>query len=366
MKYLIINVLFLTIFIFWGCDKAGHAIAQVKASLGDFRNSPIAGKIRGRTFKPDRVLLENNILTIRQGKEFFPDLEVQIFLQGIEKGAIPEGRSFTVNTDGPINYTIFVKWKEEGKDLPEQKMTSNGYSLKLSFGKEEIKGELPGKIILSMPALSTEINGSFSTTIEGYRIINGQVDISSDSNQTLDEVALLYLRSKHKGKNIRIESQRDGFFAKLPDSRKWGYKDILYVVDEKTQVRTKLLFINNENIWKFHQELQPTQIHQAHPVFTPDSNEHSDMISFAVAQRAERDVNGLFLGKNVYEAKIDYGYNNMSGYATADFYFKIDGVEGNKARRYLLQLLNDHQWQVTRELGDNENVDLATGKAGGT
>lgn len=357
------SALFLAIFVLMGCNKTEQAIAQVKASIGDMSNRPLAGKVHGKKFTPEKVLLDNSILTIRQGKEFFPELEVIIFLQGIEKGAIPEGKLFTVNTDNKRHYSIFVKWKEEGKELPEQEITANGYSLKLSFGKEQTKGILPGKISLSMPGkLDTEINGSFLTHIEGYRIINGHVDLTSNSNETLDEVALLYLKKKHSGKEVRIDNQRDGFLANLPDSRKWGYKDISYVVGEKGHIRTKLLFVKDANVWKIHQELQPILIHQAHPVYAPDPNEHSDMISFAVAQRGEKDVNGLFPGKPVYGTDINYAYNNMSGFATADFSFKIDGIEGAKPKRYLLRLINDHQWQISRELGDNEKVDLLTGK----
>lgn len=356
-------LLLLTICPFLGTEKTYHAVAQLKAPLADIRNTPVAGTVHGRRFTPDKVTLENGVLTIRQGKDFFADLEVQIFLQDLEKGAVPEGKSITITSDDGISQGIFVKWREKGKEIPEVAHTWNGYTLRLSFGKEETKGVLPGKIFLSLPGkLDTELQGHFSAQIEGYRLVNGEVDLTSDSNETLDEVALRYLKKKHPGKEISIDSQRDSFYAKLPDSRKWGHKDLSYVL-EKRPTRTKLLFVKESNVWKIHQELSPNLIHQAHPVFPPNPTEHSDIISFAVAQRAEKDVNAEFPGKSVHGTDIDYGYDNMSGFATVDFSFKINDFQKPMTKRYLLRLVGEYDWEVSRELGPNEQVNLQTGRS---
>src|SRR5687767_5867756 len=47
-------------------DPAKHAIP----------NAPASGRLRGKPFTPDRVELEGNKLAIRQGKDFFADLEI--------------------------------------------------------------------------------------------------------------------------------------------------------------------------------------------------------------------------------------------------------------------------------------------------
>src|SRR5262245_65433827 len=39
----------------------------------------VTGRLAGKTFTPDRVELEGDRLTFRQGKDFFPDLSIEIF-----------------------------------------------------------------------------------------------------------------------------------------------------------------------------------------------------------------------------------------------------------------------------------------------
>ena len=322
------------------------------------------GKFNGRTVVPETASLENGVLTLRQGKEFLPDLEVRICVHGVQKGAVPIGKSIVIKPDDRTQQLIFIIWREEGKETPETTSVWDGYTLNLSFAPKEAEGVLRGKIHLSLRGkVDVELKGSFSAQIEGFRVINGEVDLTSDSSETLDEVALRYLKKKHGANNIHIDSQRDSFYARiLPDSRKWGHKDISYVVEGRRPIRTKLLFVKESNIWKIHQELPPNLIHQAHPVFAPDPVEHSDLITFAAAQRAEKDVAAQFPGKPVHGADIDYAYDNMSGFATADFEFNVDGVEKRLTKRYLLRLVSDYDWKVSRELGANEQVNLQTGK----
>jgi len=112
---------------------------------------PAAGRLRGKPFTPDRVELEGNKLTFRQGKDFFADLEVDIFLH-LEAGKPASGHKLVVRpaqkwTDGIPSLHVSAR---EGDNLPDTKFVNDDYALTLELGQPD-KGKIPGKIYLSLP-----------------------------------------------------------------------------------------------------------------------------------------------------------------------------------------------------------------------
>ena len=110
----------------------------------------LAGKIHGQDFVCEKAKLENGILTLRQGKDFFADREVMIFLFP-KPGESLEEKTFDIgkNNNGTTPH-VWLKWKEPGKNLPEQKAYTSGYTMRLEFGTIT-DGMLPGKIRVSLP-----------------------------------------------------------------------------------------------------------------------------------------------------------------------------------------------------------------------
>jgi hypothetical protein len=113
---------------------------------------PAAGRLSGKTFTPDRVELHGRTLTLRQGKDFFADLEVAIDLRGDDKTP-PTPVKLTVRPD--------QKWTDrtvpslatkvrDGQSLPKTEFIRDGYALTLELGGRD-KGEVPGKIYLCLP-----------------------------------------------------------------------------------------------------------------------------------------------------------------------------------------------------------------------
>jgi hypothetical protein len=112
--------------------------------------TPASGRLAGKPFTPDRVELEGDQLIFRQGKDFFPDLSVEIFLG--EKTKPSEGVKLMVR---PAQ-----KWSDNvpslhvsaltGKGVPDTKFVSEGYALTLELGKAD-KGKSAGKIYLCLP-----------------------------------------------------------------------------------------------------------------------------------------------------------------------------------------------------------------------
>lgn len=109
-----------------------------------------SGKIHGQPFRVETAKVENSILTLRQGKDFFPDRAVSIFMF-LKKGEALEGRTFNISGDHGFGAPhIHMKWRDKGKKAPETKIFMKEYAMRLQF-KEKENGVLPGEIFLALP-----------------------------------------------------------------------------------------------------------------------------------------------------------------------------------------------------------------------
>jgi uncharacterized membrane protein YjgN (DUF898 family) len=124
----------------WTMDLRRAAIPVTAAS----------GKIHGQPFRVQAAKVENNILTLRQGRDFFPDRAVTIFMF-LKKGETLEGRTFNISTDHGFGAPhIHMKWRDGGKKAPETKIFMKEYAMRLQF-QEKKNGSLPGEIFLALP-----------------------------------------------------------------------------------------------------------------------------------------------------------------------------------------------------------------------
>jgi tetratricopeptide (TPR) repeat protein len=125
-----------------------------------------SGKLHGRDFTVENAKIENGILSLRQGEDFFADNEVMIFLF-LKEGETLDGKTYNVSSDHGFGVPhIHMKWRPEGKDLPETEMFMKDYAMRLELGKrgDEV---LPGKIYLSLPDdLKSFVAGTFKADIK--------------------------------------------------------------------------------------------------------------------------------------------------------------------------------------------------------
>ncbi len=114
-------------------------------------DAPVAGKIHGQPFKLEKVQLQGNVLELRQGKDFFPDLALNIFLT-VKDGESLEGKTIRVtNKDGFRSPQIHKQYRAKpGEGLPETEFITEKYAMLLQFGKAQ-NGALVGKIFVSLP-----------------------------------------------------------------------------------------------------------------------------------------------------------------------------------------------------------------------
>jgi hypothetical protein len=160
-----------------GSNKASPTLAVNQQGLPDiapgtwtmafdqlrFPATLAAGKIHNQSFAPDKILLEDGILVFRQGKDFFADLEVKIFLF-LKSGEVPEKKSYTITADSPLgNPHIQIAWKEG--TLPKTQFIIDKYVMKLEFDGPA-HAQLPGRVYLCLPdASKSYLAGTFAADV---------------------------------------------------------------------------------------------------------------------------------------------------------------------------------------------------------
>ena len=142
----------------------------------------VSGKIHGEEFVLGAAELQDGILTLRQGEDFFPDLALTIFLF-LKEGETVEGKKFKITPKtGFGSPHVHVKWREKkGEGMPETEMLMDGYAMVLEFGKKEA-GRIPGRIYACLSDKSRSlVAGTFTivmadeTTEPGTGEIGGKI-----------------------------------------------------------------------------------------------------------------------------------------------------------------------------------------------
>ena len=165
-----------------GPNQPGPGAAPAQATVAELartrsrqarrsRQPRRAASWTGKAFAPDRVELEGNRLILRQGKEFFADLSVEIILDGKTKPAEgTEARRQTELRSGPTAFRRCTFPSTSGKGLPDTKFVNEGYALTLELGKAD-KGKSPGKIYLCLPdAEKSYLAGTFTAAAQAVAL----------------------------------------------------------------------------------------------------------------------------------------------------------------------------------------------------
>jgi hypothetical protein len=134
-----------------------------------FPAAPAAGSLYGRPFTPQVIELSRvggRFLTLRQGEEFNPDLQVRIALSAAKDENFA-GKTFEVAPDGgPSPLSVSLTRKGAEGQIPETKSFEEKIALRLEFGAAD-GGKLPGKIYLCLPDESKSyVAGTFTAGLE--------------------------------------------------------------------------------------------------------------------------------------------------------------------------------------------------------
>jgi hypothetical protein len=108
-----------------------------------------AGSIHGSGFRCQRATLQGGNLTLRQGKNWPPDLGLSVVFFA-QQGEELSGKTIVVGPERPPPVPrVILRWKDEqGKAVTHN--FNSGYALRVVFG-QAANGRMPGQIYLALP-----------------------------------------------------------------------------------------------------------------------------------------------------------------------------------------------------------------------
>lgn len=117
-------------------------------------DAPVSGKIQGADFTVDAVKFDPIVSTLsfRQGKNFFPDAELTLYLF-LKNGESLEEKKFEMAVDTPITVGlphVHTKRMFPNEKVPKALSHSTKIALKLEMGKAK-EGKIPGTIYVCLP-----------------------------------------------------------------------------------------------------------------------------------------------------------------------------------------------------------------------
>lgn len=279
-----------------GPNPAGAGVMPAwvaDATTAPIPDVPACGMIGGHAFTVAAAEIKEGILTLADSAEFLPDNRF-IFFLFLDKGEVPAGKTILVGGKHDFHDPHIHQWWKDAGGKTQSAIAMDKYTLRLEFGAETPDRRLPGKIYLCLPgAEQSRLAGVFHAQIQGFRLINGKADRTSDSLNLLSWLAEEYLQKKHPGKSVRIDQvERSQYESDLPAGcRATGFALVQAIVDQAAPTWVGFTFVRQDDGWAVAGEFDAHQIPEAHPPVTLDP-EHQAMawLHALAAQRFEADL----------------------------------------------------------------------------
>jgi hypothetical protein len=338
--------------------------APVAAAAEKYVQQGAGGRLNGRAFTVEQARLDNDILVLRSGKEFFPERELKVFF--FDKST-KENREILADGSGGGSPHIHVSWRDEGDSLPNTETLMQGYDLAIKFGAATEFG-VPFAIHFRTDKVAdTEVSGTGFATFEDVRVVDGKLDRTYDSFGILRYIAREYLRAAHSGE-IEVLGHFGGRYSSsdkpFPHT---GFLGLEYRVEGKPVQMAKLQMLKDASGWRVAHRLQDEQISEAHPLFSdPDSPpgpRSGTMLEVAAARFVEGQLqrDGLMPKVRYTDARCRQGRSHPWGSCRITYGLKNDGGKECRVHTLLMQFKDDH-WQVVRMLENNQQIVHATGE----
>lgn len=323
---------------------------------------PVQGQIQKAAFTVESAEIENGVLTLRQGKEPLAT-EIKLFLY-TKPWHVPAERSFQIlgQTNAPDAPLVRIHWQENGQKARRQRDFTDKYTLKLELGREQDR-KLPGKIHLTLPDEDkSEVAGTFTAEVRGFRFIDGKPDLASDSVDTLQYLALREILKDDPDKPIDDLAFRHGRYAPAsPLGPATGYLEVEYRSGDDGLIGRKFQFVKERNSWRVARTLRPDQLDEAHPYRVPAPNAAPQrLFPYLAAKRIEADAKKRAPSGALGAVEFTTRHNEKQKIGVAEVSYKVG--DGQTLQTAFLYRLNANGWTLVRELGKKERVNLATGK----
>ncbi len=368
-----------------GADPArSDDVSGANATALEVPDAPVAGTIHGQAFAYQDASIEQGILTIRQGEDFFADLKVTLFLFLEDDEHVPEGRSWDVNCEGSWGAGdphIHVSWRDDDQGVPQSESKTCDYRLYLKLGEETEDKRLPGELLVRIPGLDTEIAGHFEAAIEGFRIVDGQVDLSQDDLDVAHHLAETWLAEQSGGPIEVIDHAMGWLHLEQPKSGPQAGYSVYWWRPEgggETQI-AKLQFAKRDGTWRVERALEPWQVAEARKLSTPAHLSAS--LKQRSAQRFEEEHVAANGQRAIFVTKVETSYNPQAGLAEVTVRYTLDPQQARESSgfmdagderptvRYLFRTTADGSaarepdaWRLDRRLEPDEKVDYQAGR----
>lgn len=318
---------------------------------------PAKGQVAGKPFEPEAVVLEGGELAFVQSKE--PQTAIRIRLVA-SKWETPGGKKFKYAPAGANAAMVTVNRMEAG--AMKQQVFSDKYTLVLEFGQEKDR-KLPGKLSLALAdEAKTMLEGTFEAEIKGFRIVDGKPDLTADSTETLEYLALKELLKDDPDKKLEVIALRDGrYSADATGKDRVGYLEVEYRLGQGNAEIKRFQFAKDPE-WKVRGALALNEVDEAHPVAAPGPKDAPErVLPYLAAKRLEADVKKKSPKKGLYGASFITRANAKNKIGVVEVSYRLE-PNGQPTKTAYLIRLKQNGWALERELKAKEKVNVETGK----
>ncbi len=324
-------------------------------------DQPVQGTVLGDAFAADQIILSDNRIIFRQGKEFFADRDVTISVFPEE---LPTETEYGASDPVVRSGTITLSEKKSPGSLPSPTEVST-YKLVLVFGP---RGELGAPVQIDLEVSgknASRIVGRGFATFDDIRVVGDRVDLRWDSLDTIRHVAKEYARREQTSKEVEFERDfgviiRDPGTGTEPKTAFVGYE--MSVAGAPTSL-VKLQLQKDENGWRVANALPSDQIDDAHPLDTTSGGRPARTSPEAMAGKMlEVKLQREQLVSTVRGTYVSCLYSSEGGHGSCDTRYQLSERLGRNCyvQNYRMAY-RDESWVVVGEIGPEERVEVRTG-----
>ncbi len=162
----------------------------------------LRGELNGRPFAPQQAELQDGVLSLREGQDFFAQSELVIRLPHADKGPV---RVDVLPADQGILPEVEISWLLPEQEQPEARRLSRGYTLHLDL-QPVAPNKLAGDFHLVLPAqFKTTLSGKLELFSNGLRYQGDKVNRQFDSVDTVSHVIEDYLERRFVTRQVQLQ-----------------------------------------------------------------------------------------------------------------------------------------------------------------
>jgi hypothetical protein len=323
---------------------------------------PVRGDLNGKPFVVERAYIEGGRLLLMTGTDANGSgVSVQLPAKPWE---VPLGKRFKfINASGPDVPVVRVSWAGDGGAPAGQQEFHDKYTLVVDLGQEEDR-HVPGKFYLSVPGTPKNIvAGTFDAEIRGFRIIDGKPDLTADSTDTLQYLALRDLLKDDPDKNVSEIQFPD---ARLSDAasggKRTGYLEMVYRVGDGAPVTKRMQFVKDKGEWREAGTLKLNEIEEAHPIVKPGPKDPPAVLfPYLVAKRIEAQVHAKSRKLGVFDATFATRVSDKHRIGQCEASYRLENAKEPTKVAYLFRK-KGAAWVMERTLAKKERINFDTGR----